>query len=169
MEDVKSGAKPQRGDDGPQSSLGFLLSQLGFVSSRRWHQTLAPLGIEPRHFLLLRFVARSEGQSQQSIGQMLHIPPSRIVALVDQLEERGLLERRANPSDRRARALYLTPRGRRVLDKVWKLAMSHEQRLGSSLTPEEREQLITLLQKLAAEEKLVPGVHPGLTSAPWPS
>ncbi|MGH2879628.1 MAG: MarR family transcriptional regulator [Solirubrobacteraceae bacterium] len=55
------------------------------------------------------------GASQQAIGERLQIPPSRMVAFVDALEQRGLLERRANPEDRRARALYLTDEGRELL------------------------------------------------------
>ena len=158
--DFESG--PGRG--GPLDSLGFLLSQLGFVASRRFHAVLAPLGIDPRHFLLLRFVVREEGRSQQALGDMLRIPPSRMVALVDHLEQRGLLERRPNPSDRRARALYVTPAGKRLMGEAMRVAIGHEGSLGASLSGDERRQLVALLQKLAAEMQLMSGVHPGLTT-----
>jgi DNA-binding MarR family transcriptional regulator len=166
--DVKATFEPGPGGGGPLDSLGFLLSQLGFVASRRFHQVLAPLGIEPRHFLLLRFVAREEGRSQQALGEMLQIPPSRMVALVDQLEQRGLLERRANPNDRRARALHVTAEGRRLMGRAMQVAVEHETGLGASLSAEERGRLVALLQKLAAEMQLMSGVHPGLTAEPAP-
>jgi DNA-binding MarR family transcriptional regulator len=86
-----------------------------------------------------------------------------MVAVVDHLEERGLVERRPNPSDRRARALYVTAEGKRVLGEAMQVAIEHETRLGKSLTPDERRQLVALLQKLAAEMNLLSGVHPGLT------
>src|ERR1700722_10116450 len=95
-------------DTSPSRSVGFTLSSLGLAVSRRFHATLEPLGLEPREFVLLRAVAPAEGASQQAIGERLHIPASRMVAFVDALEARGLLERRPNPDDRRARALYLT-------------------------------------------------------------
>jgi DNA-binding MarR family transcriptional regulator len=149
---------------GPQDSLGFLLSQLGFTASRRFHAALAPLDIEPRHFLLLRFVAIEEGRSQQALGEMLNIPPSRMVALVDQLEQRGLLERRANPTDRRARALHVTPAGRHLVGRAMQVTLAYEHTVGVSLSAPERQQLVALLQKLAAEMQLLSGVHPGLTT-----
>ncbi|HXA29023.1 MAG TPA: MarR family winged helix-turn-helix transcriptional regulator [Candidatus Angelobacter sp.] len=163
MTDVKERFGIEPGGGGPLDSLGFLLSQLGFEGSRRFHAALAPLGIDPRHFLLLRFVAREEGRSQQALGEMLRIPASRMVALVDQLEERGLLERRANPHDRRARALHVTPAGRRLMSRALKRATAHEMSLGTTLSDAERSSLVALLQKLAVEMQLTSGVHPGLS------
>src|SRR6266545_1596349 len=93
----------------------FLLSQLGYHSSRLWQGRLAPLGLDPRHVMLLRHVAVEEGRSQQALGEALQIPPSRMVALVDALEQRGLLRRRPDPDDRRVRTLHLTRDGQRLL------------------------------------------------------
>jgi DNA-binding MarR family transcriptional regulator len=145
-------------------SLGFLLSQLGYVAARRFHQVMKPVGIDPPHFLVLRFLAKLEGTSQQGMSEMLHIPPSRMVAVVDQLESRGLVERRPNPTDRRARALHLTSAGREMLGRALKAATDHEMSIGATLAPEERRQVIALLQKLAAEMSLLSGVHPDLTA-----
>src|SRR4051795_10061578 len=97
--------------DASPRSVGFLLSQLGFTSSRCFADELKPLGIHPGEFALMRFVAASEGQSQQALAERLGIPPSRMVAKVDALEEAGLIERRPDPDDRRVRALHLTLKG----------------------------------------------------------
>jgi DNA-binding MarR family transcriptional regulator len=139
----------------------FLISQLGYHSSRLWQDRLAPLGLDPRHAMLLRHVADGEGRSQQALGEALRIPPSRMVALVDGLEQRGLLERRPNPSDRRVRTLHLTRDGRRLLGKLMEVSLEHERQLCAGLQPAEREQLITLLDRLVAEQGLAEGVHPG--------
>src|SRR5256885_17238197 len=96
-------------------SVGFTLSSLGYAVSRRFSQTLAPLQLEPREFALLRAVRAAEGQTQQAIAAALRIPASRMVAVVDALERRGLLERRHNPRDRRARELHLTASGDELL------------------------------------------------------
>jgi DNA-binding MarR family transcriptional regulator len=141
--------------------VAFLLSQLGYYSSRRWKVRLAPLGLDPRQVMVLRRLAGDEGRSQQALGDALQIPPSRMVALVDALEQRGLLRRRPSPSDRRVRTLHLTKEGRWLLGDLVEISVEHEQRLCRGLQPAEREQLLTLLNRLAAEQGLAEGVHPG--------
>jgi DNA-binding MarR family transcriptional regulator len=148
--------------DTPPRSVGFLISQLGFVSSKRFMEALEPLGIDPREFLLLRFVAASEGQSQQALSERLSIPASRMVALVDHLEEAGFLERRPDPEDRRVRGLHLTRKGRSVLERAGKIAIDYETRLCAGINREERELLIDLLQKLQEGQTVLRGVHPGM-------
>jgi DNA-binding MarR family transcriptional regulator len=83
------------------------------------------------------------------------------VALVDALEQRGLLRRRPSPSDRRVRTLHLTKEGRWLLGDLVEISVEHEQQLCRGLQPAEREQLLTLLNRLAAEQGLAEGVHPG--------
>jgi DNA-binding MarR family transcriptional regulator len=140
-------------------SVGFTVSTIGYAVSRAFRAILAPLELEPREFALLRAVAASEGQSQQAIGERLQIPSSRMVAFVDALEARSLIERRHNPQDRRTRALHLTPDGRELMNRAFELAVGHEQRLCADLSDDEREQLLMLLQRVAAQLGLPPGVH----------
>ncbi|MGH3082713.1 MAG: MarR family winged helix-turn-helix transcriptional regulator [Gaiellaceae bacterium] len=123
---------------------------------------MARLGLDSREVVLLRHVAAAEGQSQQALAQVLQIPPSRMVALVDGLEQRGLLDRRPIPGDRRVRALHLSRKGRSVLRKVMDASAEHEAELIVGLDPTEREQLIALLSRMAAEHGLATGVHPGV-------
>ncbi len=143
-------------------SVGFLISQLGFFSSKRFMEALEPIGLDPREFLLMRFVAASEGQSQQALAERMAIPPSRMVALVDRLEDMGFLERRPDPDDRRVRGLHLTRKGRSVLEKAGKIAIDYETRLCAGINREERDLLIDLLQKLQEGQTVLPGVHPGM-------
>ena len=146
----------------PPRSVGFLISQLGFLSSKRFMEALEPLDIDPREFLLMRFVAAAEGRSQQALAEQLAIPPSRMVALVDRLEEAGLLERRPDAEDRRVRGLHLTGRGRGILERAGKIAIDYETQLCAGINREERELLIDLLQKLQEGQTVLPGVHPGI-------
>lgn len=148
--------------DRPPRSVGFLISQLGFVSSRGFVEALRPLGIDPREWTLLRYVAQAEGQSQQALAERLGLPASGMVALVDRLEQAGLLERRPGPDDRRVRALHLTAKGRRTLKRAVDVAIGYEEELCAGLKAGEREQLIDLLQKLQAENVARRGVHPGM-------
>jgi DNA-binding MarR family transcriptional regulator len=153
--------EPPVADQAPRS-VGFLISQLGFFSSKGFMEALEPVGIGPREFLLMRFVDSAQGQSQQALAERLGVPPSRMVAMVDHLEDAGLVERRPDPEDRRVRGLYLTRKGRGALERAAKIAIDHETRLCAGIDREEREQLIDLLQKLQASQIHLKGVHPGL-------
>jgi DNA-binding MarR family transcriptional regulator len=114
--------------------------------------------------VLLRHVAAAEGESQQALGRAMQIPPSRMVALVDELERAGLLERRPSPADRRAHALHLTGDGRRLLVRLMQVSAEHEAQLCAGLTQAERHRLIDLLSRIAAEQGLPTGVHPGVAA-----
>jgi DNA-binding MarR family transcriptional regulator len=111
---------------------------------------------------MLSHLAASEGQSQQALSRALGIHRSAMVALVDDLERRGLAERRRDPVDRRAYTLYLTRRGRTVLARMKRVAREHEAELLSGLKSAERAQLVALLQRVAESQGLAAGVHPDL-------
>jgi DNA-binding MarR family transcriptional regulator len=143
----------------------FLLSKLGYAASRSFAACLEPLGLEARHYALLNYIAVNEGQSQQTLGAALEIPASRMVAIVDDLEHRGFVERRPHPTDRRARALYLTPTGENHLRQARNVVHANETDFCRDLDSGTREQLITLLTPLAAQRASPSGVHPGLTAA----
>jgi DNA-binding MarR family transcriptional regulator len=165
-DDKQSDPPTTRSPEGPPGgSAVFLLSSLGFVASGGFADSLAPLGLEPRHYGVLNLVALSEGVSQRALTDPLGIPASRLVAIVDDLEQQGLVERRRNPDDRRAHALYLTPKGHKTLDRARRAARENEQRFTAALTPTEREQLLELLRRLATHQELPLGIHPGLARA----
>ncbi len=149
---------------GPQDSLAFLLVQLGFHAAREFGERLAPLGLEQRQAGMLVRLAGNEGRSQQAIAGLIGVNATRMVFLADELERLGLVERRRNPADRRSHALYLTAAGRDKLTQVLAVTAEHEARMGAGLTAAEREQLIRLLRKAAAQQGLaargLPGIAP---------
>lgn len=166
-----SGSRSGRAPSQP-ASVGFLLSQLGFATAAGFRDALAPLGIEPQHWATLRALSANEGQSQQAVCAALNIPPSRMVGLVDDLETRGLVERRLNAADRRARAVYLTDAGRELIGRALERAVAYETWVSEPLDAEERERLLGLLSRLAGHFGLHPDVHPHLTSGRlrgWPA
>lgn len=147
---------------GPQQpGAAFLITQLGTHAAGLFAQALAPLDLTPPQAGLLRVLAVDPGRSQRALADALGMPQNRFVAFVDALEERGLVERRKNPEDRRLHALYLTPKGLSLLAKVRDVGMAHERRLLQSLTEDEHRQLAALLRRIADQEGLHPGVHPG--------
>lgn len=153
-------------DRAKASSVGFLLSKLGLWSARRFAERLDPLGLEPRHAALLREIARAEGRSQQELAEGIGLPASRIVALVDDLEAAGLVERRPNPRDRRAHAVTLTARGREVMRDVHAVGIAHEAEVTASLSSEERRELVALLVRLAEQLDVPLDVHPETAASP---
>ena len=152
-------AGPAAGSD--HDGFTYLLVQLGTRAARMFAERLAPLGLEPRHAGLLFRLAANEGRSQQALGELLGLNPTRMVFLVDELEQRGLVERRRNAADRRSYALYLTASGRDMLRAISETAGAGHGLLGASLSEGERGQLAGLLRKLAGElgitEQQLPG------------
>jgi DNA-binding MarR family transcriptional regulator len=145
--------------EGRPQTVGFTISTTGYALASAFRELLAPLGLEPKAYALLASVASSEGVTQTAIAERMRVAPSRMVAFVDSLEERGLLERRQNPADRRARALYLTPAGHDLLARALALSNQEEQRLTSDLSDEERRQLLDLLGRVGAHVGIPPGVQ----------
>ena len=139
-------------DTGPSAgpSVGFLLSQLGFATSGGFGHRVGALGLEPRHFAVLRALRAADSQSQQAVADRLQIPPSTMVSLVDHLEKAGLLERRMHAADRRTRHLSLTSSGEDVLDKAIRLGAEWEHQICAGLSGDERDQLLGLLRRVAA-------------------
>jgi DNA-binding MarR family transcriptional regulator len=146
----------------PFRGVAFTLSSLGYAVSQGFARTLAPVGLHPREFAVLRAVAAEEGQSQQALADSLHIPRSRMVAIVDELEARELVERRPHPEDRRVRELHLTKVGRRVAKDAFKRAVDFEREVSAALSLDEHTSLLDLLDRVSTSLGIGPGAHAAL-------
>jgi DNA-binding MarR family transcriptional regulator len=111
--------------------------------------------------MLFRHVALNQGRSQREVAESVGLPASRIVRLVDKLEDRGWIERQAGTTDRRTNALRLTPAGETALGQIMSLGSEHEADLIGALEPNELSELTRILSKVAAGHRLIEGVHPG--------
>src|SRR5215212_2256078 len=131
------------------SAPGFLLSWNGQRMAHRFGLALEPLGLGKHHFGILTLIDNNPGSAQQELGRRSHVDPSSMVAVIDELERMGLAERRLHPEDRRKRAVYLTPAGRRKLEKARKVAIETAREAFAALDERELETLRTLLRKLA--------------------
>jgi DNA-binding MarR family transcriptional regulator len=131
---------------------GFLLSKAGRTQSVRFTEALEPLGLRPTQFALLNFVERGAGSSQQQLGERLGLDPSGLVAVIDDLEEKGLVERRRDPSDRRCYGIHLTRAGRKKLARAREVAMRRQAELLAPLTEQEAKTLHELLLRVVAAE-----------------
>jgi DNA-binding MarR family transcriptional regulator len=152
-------ANKEKTEKGRESA--FLLAQLGAHAAAQFAERLKVLDLVPADAGILRLLRAVAGLSQQELATKLKIHPSRLVAILDRLEKRGFVERRPNPEDRRLYSLHLTSGGNEVLGAIGKVAREHQEALLSTLSSEERETLAALLTRIADQQGLTRGVHPG--------
>jgi DNA-binding MarR family transcriptional regulator len=143
------------------TGVAFLLAQLGAHATARFAARVGELGLDPATVGLLRIIGRQPGRSQQSLAEELGVVRSRVVALIDNLEQKGLVERRRSAVDRRNHELHLTAEATCVLGRMREVGMAHEQEICAALSPAQRDQLKDLLETIATQQGLTPGVHPG--------
>ncbi|MFE0255095.1 MarR family winged helix-turn-helix transcriptional regulator [Streptomyces sp. NPDC059010] len=125
---------------------------------------LAPLGIHPRQFGLLNLLLEEDGLSQHQLAGPLNVHRNVMVGLVDELERRGLVERRRHPTDRRAHAVHVLPAGRDLHAEAQSLVNGFETRLLGGLEPDEAQTFVTLLKRVFVHAGLDHDPHPGLVS-----
>lgn len=145
----------------PPQGAAFLVAQVGAHAAGRFAERVDALGLTPPEVGLLRMIAGAPGRSQQSVAADMGVVPSRVVAILDALDGKGLVERRPGVTDRRHHALHLTDAGRQVLLEMRQLVRAHEDELCAALDAGERAQLAALLQRVADQQGLTAGVHPG--------
>src|SRR6202789_411488 len=141
-----------------QHQPAFLLAQLGAHAASQFAERLGVLELTPADAGILRLLRVEAGLSQQVLAARLQIHPSRLVAILDNLEKRGFVERRANPDDRRLYSLHLTKGGEEALHGISKVAREHQESLLSALNSGERRSLVALLVRIAEEQGLTRGV-----------
>ncbi|HEY0516336.1 MAG TPA: MarR family winged helix-turn-helix transcriptional regulator [Solirubrobacteraceae bacterium] len=129
---------------------GYLLARLGESSRRRFREALEEAGgLHPRLFGVMTMVAAEPGMTQQQLHEKTGIDPSSMVAVIDELEQQRLAERRPHPADRRARTIYLTKPGLQTLARVNRIAEGLQRQLFEPLDAQESRTLHALLRKLA--------------------
>ncbi|MCU1388821.1 MAG: MarR family transcriptional regulator [Ilumatobacteraceae bacterium] len=142
-----------------EGHIGYLLAKLGALSSSRMDAELAPFGINRMQFGLLKILDAAGPGSQQALSGDLGMPPSRMVALVDDLEDQGFVARERSSSDRRVNEIRLTREGRAVLARANKAAVRWQDELLVDLSAPERNQLVELLRRVTARHLGGGAVH----------
>lgn len=152
-----------------RGEAAFLLTQLGTHAAAQFAERMKVIELSPADAGTLRQLRLAAGMSQQELAGRLGIHPSRLVAILDKLEKRGLVERRPNPQDRRLYSLHLAPDGEQALGRIGQIAREHQDALLAALNPEERQTLGNLLLRIADQQGLSRGVHPGYRLMGGPS
>jgi DNA-binding MarR family transcriptional regulator len=142
---------------------------VGAHAATKFAERLAKLNLVPSHAGIFRILSATPAISQQALAAAVGTVPSRLVALIDELESQGLVERRPHETDRRSYALHLTEKGKSTLESISQIAREHRQDLLAALSEEEQRELTVLLQRVAEQQGLIESVHPGFTKAGRPN
>lgn len=138
-------------DVGPLSRMiGYALRRAQLAVFDDFIASLAEVNLRPAQFSVLLVLDRAPGSTQSALAASLGIKRANFVAMMDELEDRGLAERTVSPSDKRSHAIFLTEKGRKTLDRARALAQRHENRQIAKLGDGGLETLLTLLGRLAA-------------------
>jgi DNA-binding MarR family transcriptional regulator len=122
--------------------------KLGRITMHRFTEALKPFGVRPRHVAAL-IELRDRGElTQQSLCGQLHLDPTNLVAILNELEQRGYATRRRDPQDRRRHLVEVSSKGIAVIEKVSEVMDGVEEDLLGGLEPAERQQLAGVLTSI---------------------
>ncbi|MFE6688582.1 MarR family winged helix-turn-helix transcriptional regulator [Streptomyces sp. NPDC057743] len=128
----------------------WLLGRAAARGHRLVADALAAEGMRMMHHAVLSAVAELGPLSQAELGRRVGIDPKDIVAVVNDLQQDGLVTRTPDPKDRRKNAIEISPAGERRLDRTQRLGDQANAELTAALSDEERAQLVALLGRIVA-------------------
>ncbi|GGG46596.1 ranscriptional regulator [Kocuria dechangensis] len=127
----------------------FLAARLASTGSAGANRMLAELGLKVRHYSVLALACSGEEPTQRELSQFLVLDPSQIVSIIDELEQRGAVERRTDPRDRRSKILAPTAAGHSLYAEAKALVARSTEDSLTELSAAERDELFRLLRKAA--------------------
>jgi len=133
-----------------ERSIGFVLFDTSRLMSTRFDQRAKGLGLTRAQCHVIVHLVRQEGINQARLAELLELEPISLARCLDRMEQAGWIERRLDPTDRRARLLYLTDKAKPVFDQIVDVAYQVRQEALAGLSPAERDQLLDLLQQMRA-------------------
>ena len=131
------------------ASVTFLLKRLGFAAKDRAMPAYEETGLHPYHHAVLLVLDEGSRETQGSIADALGYDRGQLVGLLDELEERGLVERKRDPKDRRRHLVRMTADGKRALRQLRALSRKLEDEFLAPLSAQQRADLHALLLRLA--------------------
>ncbi|MGG6897091.1 MULTISPECIES: MarR family winged helix-turn-helix transcriptional regulator [Rhizobium] len=126
-------------------TLGFVLHDVARLLRKRFEQRAKDLGLTRSQWQTLAYLANNEGIHQAGLAEMLEIEPITLVRILDKLSERGLVERRQHPSDRRSWLLYMREEARPLIDAMRDIGDQTRKEALDGVSPEDRDRLYELL------------------------
>ena len=128
---------------------GNLLYWVASVGAQYYAEVVAPFGLLPSHVAVLQVLADENSLRQARLTDRTRIDRATMVGLLNELEQQGLIERRAAPHDKRAFDVFLTEKGKECVQQIEAISDAAEERFYGALSQEERQTLRALLLRLA--------------------
>ena len=127
---------------------GYHIRRLQQIAVALFLQEAEPFGLTPVQYAALKGVASAPGVDQRTLARSIGLDTSTTGGVIDRLEARGLLQRNANPEDRRVRLLTLTRAGLALLEQVTPAMLRAQQRILEPLPAAHRKQFMRMLRTL---------------------
>jgi DNA-binding MarR family transcriptional regulator len=127
----------------------FLMARVASIGSAGANRMLAELDLKVRHYSVLALACSGEQPTQRELSEFLVLDPSQIVAIIDELEKRGAVERTADPRDRRSKIIVPTPAGRKLYARAKGVVDASAAQSLAGLTPAQRAELSRMLKAVA--------------------
>ena len=134
----------------PERNLGFLLHDVARLMRKRFEQNARGLGLTRSQCQVLAHLARNEGIQQSGLADILEVEPITLTRLLDRLEEAGLVERRAHPTDRRIRQLHLTSKAHPLIADIFTIGAATRGEALECVAEEDRDRLFSVLSRMKA-------------------
>ena len=131
-----------------ESLLGYNARRAALAVIGVFLQRMAPFGLRPVDFSVLTLIAHNPGITSRQLCAALDILPPNLVGMIKSLDKRGLIERRAHPTDRRAQGLHLSATGKKTQKQAQATATQLEMDVASRLSAQELDQLKEMLQRV---------------------
>ncbi|MFC5929449.1 MarR family transcriptional regulator [Cryobacterium melibiosiphilum] len=134
------------------NEIEFMTARARSIGSSRANAMLAELDLRVRSYSVLSLACSGQNPSQRELAAFLSLDPSQIVALVDHLENRGAVTREQDSRDRRSKVIVATAAGRILYRQAAAVIQAAEDDSLRDLSPAEREQLRSLLRRIAFDQ-----------------
>jgi MarR family transcriptional regulator, transcriptional regulator for hemolysin len=128
--------------------FGFVLYEAARLYSKRFDQKARALGLSRAQCHVLVRLALNEGTNQARLAELLELEPISLARMVDRMEQAGWVERRADPDDRRARLLYLTPKAKPIFERILALGAETRGEALMGISQADRDRMIDLLSQV---------------------
>lgn len=133
-----------------QRSTGHRIGYISRMSHKYFKEKFDALGIGAGQIFVLRNLFQQDGVHQEALVSNCQVHKANVTRAINRLEENGLVCRKADPEDKRAKLIYVTDKGKNIENEFFKIFRSWSDMLTLGFTEEEKELVLSLLDRMAA-------------------